>query len=170
MCASGPTARATLTLFEFFLRPTNPSLTGDVLFRVVHPTDELIASERCDVLPRIKCMSVGNQGTAQIGWKFVDHPAGYSLIAHRRTLPMGSNVCADSELVVRDRSTTHWVDAAPCSKSSAPFSEVSRGRIDRIVWVSTSPPCNEANVAIDSASGLAYGFNAPASRIRRRPS
>jgi hypothetical protein len=82
MGAAWPTTRTALTVFELFLRAPDSSLSRDVLLRIVHPADELIAGQGRDVLPRIQCRSVDQQRTSQVGRKFVYHAAWYSLNAH----------------------------------------------------------------------------------------
>jgi hypothetical protein len=82
MCAARPTTGTALTLFEFFLGPTNPPLACHLLFGVIDPANELIASERRDVPPRIEGGIVRDERATQIGREFMDHATRYPLSAH----------------------------------------------------------------------------------------
>ena len=52
--APRPATRSTLAGFEFFLRAANAALSGLLLLGIFDPTDELVASQWRDVLPRFE--------------------------------------------------------------------------------------------------------------------
>lgn len=92
MRATRPTARTTLTVFEFFLGPTDPTFAGGRSLGVLDPTDELVPSEWRDVLPRRERGVVRDQRVTQITWEIVDDPTRHTL--HGDTLLAdGSAVC-----------------------------------------------------------------------------
>jgi hypothetical protein len=92
MCTAGPATGPALTLFQFLLGSTNPPLARYVLFGIINPADELIASERSDVIPRIECWSVGHERTAQIWREFMHYATRYSLSAHGTRLTAASRL------------------------------------------------------------------------------
>jgi len=91
MFAPGPTARPALALFKFFLRSADASLSGLVLFGVLHPTDELVARQRRDVLPGVERSNVGRESSTQVGGKLVNYSAGHPLAPHEATVARPSN-------------------------------------------------------------------------------
>jgi hypothetical protein len=84
--APGPAAGPTLTFLQLFLGPANATLPGRQLLGVLDPADELVASQRRDVVPRIESRAVCDQRLAQICRKLVHHPTGYPGAAHRATV------------------------------------------------------------------------------------
>src|SRR5437762_919591 len=74
--APRPAAGPTLAFFELLLRPPNAALPGHLLLGVLDPADELVASQRRDVLPRIECRGVRDERLAQVNRKLVHHPTG----------------------------------------------------------------------------------------------
>ena len=85
--ASGPAARPALPLLEFFLGPANASLSRRRLLRVFYPTDELVAGEGRDVIPRVECGPVPNERGAEVGGELVHHTTGHPRRTHRVTVP-----------------------------------------------------------------------------------
>lgn len=74
MLTSGPAARSALAFFELFLSTPNAPLPSDLLFGIFHPTDELVAPQRRDVLPQRQRRGIRDQRRAQI----CGHPVHYS--------------------------------------------------------------------------------------------
>jgi len=66
MTAPGPAARAPHAVLELFLSPAYPPLSRRGLLRVLDPADELVASERCDVVPSLESDRVGEERGAQV--------------------------------------------------------------------------------------------------------
>ena len=56
-------------------------------FGILDPADELVAGQRCDVLPGIERRGLGDQRFPEVRWKLVHHPTGHSRGAHRSTVP-----------------------------------------------------------------------------------
>ncbi len=84
--APGPAARSTLAFLQLLLGPANAAFSCGLLLGILDPADELVAGERCDVLPGIECRRVGDERLAQVLWKLVHHPTGHSQAAHRATV------------------------------------------------------------------------------------
>jgi len=84
--APWPAAGATLTLLQLLLGSANASLSSQLLFRFLNPTDELIAGQRSDVVPSIERSGVRDQGVAQVRRKLVDHPTRHPLATHEATV------------------------------------------------------------------------------------
>jgi hypothetical protein len=82
MFAPGPTAWPTHAILEFFPSPANAPLSGLLLLGIINPTDELIAGQRCDVLPGVERRGIGQKRLPQVNREFMHHPAGYSRCAH----------------------------------------------------------------------------------------
>jgi hypothetical protein len=61
---TGPTTRATLTLFQLFLRTANSSLARNFLLGIVNPANELIASQWRNVDPGFECGRVRDERTS----------------------------------------------------------------------------------------------------------
>lgn len=81
--AAWPTTRSSHAVFKFFLGAANPALSCGWLFGIFDPTHELIAGQRCDVLPQRERSWVGDERPAQIERKFVHYSAGNPLANHR---------------------------------------------------------------------------------------
>jgi hypothetical protein len=79
-----------LTFFELLLGSANTTFTSHLLLGVLHPADELVASERRDVAPSVKGVRIGDQRSAQIYRKLVDYPTGYLLLAHSERVAFAS--------------------------------------------------------------------------------
>src|SRR6478735_114999 len=84
--APGPAAGPALALLQFFLGAADASCAGRVLLGIFDPADELVARQRRDVLPRIECGGIVDQGAAQVGRQLVHHPTRHSLAAHEATV------------------------------------------------------------------------------------
>jgi len=54
MLAARPTARPSLTLFEFLSGPSHATLSRRRLLRILDPADELVTGEWRDVVPRFE--------------------------------------------------------------------------------------------------------------------
>src|SRR6185312_13871851 len=80
--APGPAAGPALAFLQLLLGPPNAALSGGLLLCVLHPADELVASQGCDVLPGIERRGIGDQRLTQVRGQFVHHPTGHSLAAH----------------------------------------------------------------------------------------
>jgi len=80
--APGPAAGPALAFFQFLLSPANAACSGLFLLGILDPTDELVASQRCDVPPSIEGRQVGDQRLSHVCGKLVHHPTGYSLATH----------------------------------------------------------------------------------------
>jgi hypothetical protein len=85
MLAAWPTAGTPHTLFQLLLGPANTAFSRLLLLGILDPTDELVAGQRRDVLPRIQCSVVSNQRLTEIARELVHHPTRNSLPAHRAT-------------------------------------------------------------------------------------
>jgi hypothetical protein len=59
--ATWPTARPTLPFLQFLLSPANAAFSGHLLLGILDPADELVAGQRCDVLPSIEGRGVDKQ-------------------------------------------------------------------------------------------------------------
>jgi hypothetical protein len=84
--AAWPATGSTLALFELLLGAANAACARRRLLGILDPADELVAGQRCDVLPGIERRGVGDQRTPEVCWKLVHHPAGHSRGAHRATV------------------------------------------------------------------------------------
>lgn len=80
--ASGPATGSTLAFLQLFLGPADAAFSGAFLLGVLNPTDELISGKGRDVLPRVECHVVGDQGLAKVTGKLVYDPTGYAQTAH----------------------------------------------------------------------------------------
>jgi len=61
MLASWPAARSAFAFFQLLPGAANTAFTRRVLFGILDPADELIASQGCDVAPRIEHGVVGDE-------------------------------------------------------------------------------------------------------------
>jgi len=59
--APWPTARPTLAFLELLPSPVNAAFPSGLAFRILDPTDELVAGERRDVLPGTERRRVGDE-------------------------------------------------------------------------------------------------------------
>ena len=84
--APRPAARPPLALLKLLLGAANAAFSGHRLLGVLYPADELVAGQRRDVLPGIERRRVADQSFAQVFRKFVDHPTGHTLTAHKTTV------------------------------------------------------------------------------------
>lgn len=64
--AANPTAGAFLALQQFFAGSLNAALACFWLFRIIHPTDELVPAERRQAFPQHKDLRVRAQGGLKI--------------------------------------------------------------------------------------------------------
>ena len=84
--ATRPAARPTLAIGQFLSSPAYAAFAGDILFRILDPTDELIPRQRSDVLPRLEGHGVGDQRVAKVLRKSVHDPTGHSRRVHGATV------------------------------------------------------------------------------------
>jgi hypothetical protein len=83
MLTAGPTTGSAHAVLELFLSSADTSFSGFLLLGIIDPADELVAGQRCDVLPGVECGGIGGKRLAQVDREFVYHPTGYSGGAHR---------------------------------------------------------------------------------------
>lgn len=83
MPAPGPAAGTPLAFFQLLLGPADAPLSGRRLLGVLDPTDELVARQRRDVIPRSQSRGVGDQRVTQVGGQPMHHPAGHLAMTHR---------------------------------------------------------------------------------------
>lgn len=84
MLAAGPAAGPTHAFLELLLRTPDAALSGLLLFRVFDPTDELVAGERRDVVPRSERNGVSAKRLLKVDRERVNDTAGYGLaLLHR---------------------------------------------------------------------------------------
>jgi hypothetical protein len=86
MLATRPATSPTLAPFQLLLGPADATLPRYLLLGILDPADEFVAGQRRDVIPGIECGDVGDQRLAQVSWKLVHHPTGYSRAAHEVTV------------------------------------------------------------------------------------
>jgi hypothetical protein len=55
-----PTAGSPLAFLQLLLGPANAAFSGHLLLGILDPTDELVAGQRCDVLPGVEYRGVGD--------------------------------------------------------------------------------------------------------------
>ena len=84
--APWPATGPTLAFFQLLLGAANAAFSRGLLLGIFHPADELVAGQRCDVLPGIERRGVGDQRLAQVSRKLVYHPTGHSKAAHGTTV------------------------------------------------------------------------------------
>jgi hypothetical protein len=84
--ASRPAAGSTLAFLKLLVGSANAAFSGHLLLGILDPADELVAGQRRDVLPGSERRRVGDKRLAQVLRKFVHHPTGHSLAAHKTTL------------------------------------------------------------------------------------
>ena len=83
--APRPAAGSALARFQFLLCPANAALSGQLLFGILDPTDELVATQGRGVLPGGERRGVGDKRLAQVCGQLVHRPTGHTL-AHRATV------------------------------------------------------------------------------------
>ena len=83
VAAPRPAARPTLALLKLLPRSANAAFSSHLLPGILDPADELVAGQRRDVVPGIERRRVGDQSFAQVFRKFVHHPTGHYLAAHK---------------------------------------------------------------------------------------
>ncbi len=86
VAAPRPAARPTLAFLKLLLGSANAAFSGHLLLGILDPADELVAGQRRYVVPGIERRRVGDQSFAQVFRKFVHHPTGHSLAAHKTTV------------------------------------------------------------------------------------
>ena len=59
-------AGSTLALIHLLMGLANAAFSGLLLLGILNPADELVASQRRDVIPRIEIRGVGDQRLAQV--------------------------------------------------------------------------------------------------------
>jgi hypothetical protein len=76
VAAARPAARPTLGLLELLLGSANAALSGHRLLGVLDAADELVASQRRDVLPGIERRGVGDQSLRRSSGSLCTTPPG----------------------------------------------------------------------------------------------
>src|SRR5688572_12620761 len=82
VAAAGPTAGTPLALFQFLAGSADASFARLLLPCVLDPADELVAGERCDVIPGSERRRIGDARAAQVCGQLVYNAAWYALVAH----------------------------------------------------------------------------------------
>ena len=73
-----PATGSTLAVLQLLLGPANAAGSRRRLLGILDPADELVAGQRCDVLPGIERCGIGDQRLPEVCWKLVHHPTGHS--------------------------------------------------------------------------------------------
>ena len=94
MRAARPTAGSTLSFFKLLLGSSDAAVAGRRLFRVFDPADELVAGQRRDVVPGLKCGRVTYERGTQVGRKLMDYTAGHCHSDHTPMLPSRTRITA----------------------------------------------------------------------------
>lgn len=94
--AARPTARSALSPFELFLSSSDAPLAGRRLLRVFNPADELVASQRRDVVPSLQRRRVTDKRGAQVGRKLMNYATGHRYSGHTPILPRRNGVTVES--------------------------------------------------------------------------
>jgi hypothetical protein len=136
--AAGPAARPPLAFFELLLRPADPAFPRHLLLGVLDPADELVASERRDVPPRVQRNPVRTQRQAEILGQRVDHPTRHVCVAHP----------PDGTAVLRPRSP----NADGCVRQTDTCEGLSPVKGDRSQSAHRSASSRPANLAMRSSS------------------
>ena len=89
VAAPWPAAGPTLAFIQFFHGPANAPFSCHVLLCILDPADELVAGQRCDVLPGVQRRGIGDQRFTQVTGKLVHSPTGHSRVAHAINPPEG---------------------------------------------------------------------------------
>ena len=139
MFASRPATGSTLAFLELFLGPANATFSGHFLLGIFDPADELVARQRCDVLPGIEGRGIGDQRVAQVSWKLVHHPTGYSRAAHGATV-------APAPFDTQSVGARAW--SGKSSRELLPFTAVSTAGV---------PPIRKVIVAPARQAGMEWG-------------
>src|SRR5947209_4400851 len=84
MLAPGPAAGPPPAFAQLFLCPPDAPLARGLVLGVLDPTDELVASQRRDVLPELECRGVGPPRVAQVLRELMYPATGHRLVGHRR--------------------------------------------------------------------------------------
>jgi hypothetical protein len=84
--APRPAAGPALAIFQLLPSPANATLPGRLLLGILDPADELVARQRCDVLPSIERRRVGDQHLAQVCGQLVHYSTGHSRATHTGTV------------------------------------------------------------------------------------
>ncbi len=85
--APRPAAGSALAVLQLLLGPADAARSCGRLLGILDPADELVAGQRCDVLPGVECRGVGDQRSPEVCWKLVHHPTRHSRGAHRARVP-----------------------------------------------------------------------------------
>ena len=91
-----PAAGPTLAVLQPLLGPADAASSCRRLLGILDPADELVAGQRCDVLPGIECGGVGDQRLPEVCWKLVHHPTRHSRGAHRAHRSGRKGACSRS--------------------------------------------------------------------------
>src|ERR1700753_1543307 len=79
MSAPRPATGPAQAFFQLLLGPADATLSSHVLLGILDPTDELVARQGRDVLPRSERLRVIDQLCPQICGHLVPHPTRHSL-------------------------------------------------------------------------------------------
>src|SRR5690349_7129020 len=82
MGTAGPAAWPAHAVFELLLGPADATVPRLLLLRILDPTDELVAGERSDVLPRVERRGIGNQCAPQVTRELVHDATGHTDARH----------------------------------------------------------------------------------------
>jgi hypothetical protein len=74
MLTPRPAAGPSHALLQLLLRPANTTLSGDLLFGLLDPANELIPGQRRDIRPGTEGHGVVDQGLTEVSWKLVHNP------------------------------------------------------------------------------------------------
>jgi len=83
--APGPAAGPALAFYQLLLGPADAARSRRPLFRILDPTDELIACQGGDVLPGRERRGARGQRVTQISRELVHHPTGHALAGHEES-------------------------------------------------------------------------------------
>ena len=97
--APRPATRPTLALLQFLLGPANAALPGHLLLGILHPADEFVSCQGCDVLPGIESRAIRRERLAKVCRKLVHYPTGHPWIAHGITVAGGTESTHRPEVV-----------------------------------------------------------------------
>jgi len=115
--APRPAAGPALAFLQLLPSPPNAALSGRLLLGILDPADELVASQRRDVLPGIECRGVRDQRPTQVRGQFMHHPTGHLLSRHR---PIGHRpIVVSWQRADAVRSCAPKIDRTACSRRAA---------------------------------------------------
>jgi hypothetical protein len=86
VATSWPATGPTLAFLELLPGSANATFSRFLLLGILDPADELVASQRGDVLPGVESCGIGDQRHTKISGKLVDHSTGHTRATHRTTV------------------------------------------------------------------------------------